>query len=539
MKIITPTTIVNGMLDYSNVPEIQNPTGGYTEPTEYDSATAYTIGQEVSVVLGTDTASITHGVYESTLDGTNTGNDPTLATDLTNWKFVRSTIRWAMFNQILQDQTTIATARQNGLTLAGGAGNYANSPDITFPLEKITIIVKLTPTDATPALDGAIFAKYVEAADQRTIVLKLLTTGFLEITVSPDGTSAAEISYVSTNISQLTDATAGWIKIEFDGDNGANSSADFYDSLEALDSEDLVTWTQLGAPILSTQTSLFDSTALLEMGGSNAGANDNFVGSIQQVVIYDGIVADTRTLVSDYNRIDDVTTGTSTSWRTGQVWTDQGTAAFTRDISGILVEIDVGSLQNSMAFMNVDATTIQLIGKDATEGEVYNQSFNLLSTNGIDGMYAWLFTALTFDKNLVIFGLPAYASATFRAIISAPTTAKCGAMVVGNEFTIGATSYGARYGIENYSTKVTDAVTGSVTISAGTFKSISDVNIVLDSSRFTITLDTLTELRDIPVVWVGSEFVSGMIQYGYYRSFSEIYSNYSQATCLMEIEGLS
>ena len=538
MQIIEPTTIIDSMLDYSNVPEIQNPTGGYTEPTEYAAATGYTIGQECSVVLGADTASITHGVYESTLAGTNTGNDPTIATDEKNWKFVRSTIRWAMFNEILQDQTVLTMSRDDGLTLAGGAGNYANSPDIAFPLEKITILGKITPTDATPAIDAAIFAKYVTAGDQRTIVLKLLTTGFLQVVVSPDGTSVAELTYESTVIAPFLAATEAWIKLEFDGDDGVNSSATFYASSETFDAEGLVLWTQVGDPVLSTQTSLFDSTALLELGGSNAGAGENLVGSIHQLVVYDGIDPDTWTLISDYNRVDVVATGTSTSWRTGQVWTDQGTAAFARDISGIVTETTVGSLQNSVAFMNVAATTVQLIGQDATDGEIYNQSFNLLSTDGINGMYTWLFNAMTFDINLVLFQLPAYAGATYRAIISGPSIAKCGAMVVGSEFDIGATQYNARYGIENYSTKTIDAVTGLVTISAGTFQSISDVEVKLNSGNFSGVLNTLTNLRDIPVVWVGSEFVSGTIQYGYYKSFTEIYSNFSQATCLLEIEGL-
>jgi len=521
------------MLDYSNVAEAQPP-----EPTEYDSATDYTIGQIVSVVLGTDTASITHGVYESTLAGTNTGNDPTTQTDTTYWKFVRSTIRWAMFNEILQDQTVLTVARQNGLTLLGGAGNYLNSPDIAFPLEKITIITKLKPTDATPTSIQTIFSKSLDAGNQRSVTLKLLTTGFLRLTISPDGTSAAEITYDSTAISQLTDATEGWTKIEFDGDNGSNSIARFYDSLQSFDSEDLISWEQIGVDVSSTQTSIFNSTALLELGSHNAGATETFIGSIQQSVIYDGI-GSTKTLVSDYNRIDPITSTTSTSWRTGQVWTERGSAALTQDLSGIVTDVTIGSLTNSIALMNLSATTVQIIGKEVSEGEVSNQSFNLLSTSGINGMYAWLFSPLTFDINLVVFGLPAYAGASYRIIISGPTVAKCGAVVNGNEITIGASQYGAKYGIENYSQKVVDPVTGAVTISAGTFRSISDVEIKLPAGNFSGVLNTLTDLRDIPVVWVGSEFVSGMIQYGYYKSFSETYSNFSQATCLLEIEGLS
>jgi len=537
MKIINPKTIKNSMMQYSNIPEIQSPTSGFTEPAEYVSTTGYTTGQQVSVVLGTNTASITHGVYESTLETTNTGNDPTIKEDNTNWKFIRSTIRWAMFNEILQDQTVINNSRQNGLTLAGGSGNYASSPDASFPTDRFTLYARIKPTDSTPASDMTIFSKYNISENQKTVALKLTTTGRIELIVSGNG--SAEISYVSSEVSQMTNSTSGWIKIVFDGNNGLESSAEFYDSLEEYGSEDLISWSKIGETITGIQTAIFNSSSVFELGSINAGTAGIFVGSIQQLVVYDGILEEGRKLSCDYNRIDAVSGGTSTSWRTGQVWTDNGTSSFSQDLSGIVSEIKIGVISNSIALMNLSATTVQIIGRDSLEGEIYNRSFNLQSANGIGGMYSWLFDPLTFDINLVLFDLPAYAGAEFRVIISAPNTAKCGAVVLGNEFEIGASQYGAKYGIENYSTKSIDAKTGAVTVSAGTFRSISDVEVKLLSARFTSVLNTLTDLRNRPVVWVGSDFVSGMIQYGYYKSFSEIYSNYSQATCLLEIEGLS
>ena len=537
MKLITPITITDSLLNFSNVPEVQPP-----EPDEWLNATAYDFGDEVAVVLGTDAASITHGIYGSQVEGTgtNTGNDPTLqGNDVTKWKFLRSTVRWAMFNEILQDQTILTVDRQNGLDLPGGAGNYANSPDIVFPLEKITIIAKLTPDDGTPAAISTVFSKHTESGDQRTVAFQLDTIGKLQLLISPDGTAGNELTYLSTDVSGLLDATEGWIKIEFDGDDGANSVADFYASLDATDNKEEVEWTQLGAPITDIQTSLFNSSALLELGARNAGAAEVLAGAIHRVVIYDGIDPDTWTLVSDYDRSDAAGSGISTSLATGQVWTDQGSAVFTQDIPGIIVEVEIGARSNSIALVNVAGTKIQIIMTDSADGEVFNKEFDLLSFDGIGTIYTWLFNELEFDINLVVFDLPSYSTAKIKVIITAGTTAKCGAMVVGNEFVVGTTIYGAQYGIRNYSQKNTDLDTGAITIQKATFKSVGDVAVVVDPNRFSSVLNKLTSLRDVATVWAAEEDISGTIQYGFYNSFNEIYSNSAEVVCQLSIEGLA
>lgn len=535
-KVITPVATLDAMLDFSNVAE---PAG--SDPAEFVDATTYAADVFVRVTAtASPTPTIaTHGIYQSQQAG-NQGNDPTTDTAGTWWVFVGSTLRWAMFNTILQDQTEKDFADNDGLDLPGGAGNYANSPDIAaFPAEKITIIAKLTPDDGTPAAISTIFSKYTTAADQRTISLQLETTGKLKLTTSPDGTAAAEITYESTDVSGLADATEGWVKVEFDGDDGVNSVADFYASLNTTDSEGLVEWTQLGAVVTGAQTSLFDSSALLELGSADVGTADVLAGSIQLVAIYDGIDPTTWTIIAEYNRQDTVAGSTSTSLRTGLVWTDQGTAAFSQMVPGIIVQVTPGEITNSAAFMNVSGREIQVIMNDPVDGEVYNQTFDLLSYLGIDTIYAWLFEPLLRDINLVVLGLPSYRNATITAIITSTTTAKCGAMPIGNEFLIGTTLYDPEYGIKNFSQKATNAVTGAVTITPGAFKSVADLSIIVEPSRFSSVHDKLVSLRDTPAVYIANEDISAMIQFAFYNSFNVIYANFAQVVCNLSTEGLA
>lgn len=88
MKVILPTVITEAMLTASNIPE--------TTPAAWNSATAYTIGQQ---------AMLNHRIYESVQAGT---NKPPLANP-EFWIDVGPTNRWAMFDRKVGTQSKRAT----------------------------------------------------------------------------------------------------------------------------------------------------------------------------------------------------------------------------------------------------------------------------------------------------------------------------------------------------------------------------------------------------------------------------------------------
>lgn len=90
MRMITPITIDNDVLDSSNVSE--------DDYDEWSASTTYAAEDRV-IVTGT-----THKIYESA-QGSNTGNDPT-TDDGTWWIEVSATNRWKAFDAKLADQTT-------------------------------------------------------------------------------------------------------------------------------------------------------------------------------------------------------------------------------------------------------------------------------------------------------------------------------------------------------------------------------------------------------------------------------------------------
>jgi hypothetical protein len=201
------------------------------------------------------------------------------------------------------------------IQLPGSSGNTITTPDaagldITGDLD---IAAKIAADDWTPAADSYIISKYTVTGNQRSYALVLTTTGNLALQFSNDGTAA--ISKNSTaNLSALASGAVKWVRATLDVDNGASG----YD-VKFYTSDDGVTWTQLGSTVTTaTATSVYASTAVLEIGSRNAGTSDFFAGKFFEGWVKNGLegTAVARPVAS--------TTGVTDA--TPLTWTVNGTA---------------------------------------------------------------------------------------------------------------------------------------------------------------------------------------------------------------------
>lgn len=203
------------------------------------------------------------------------------------------------------------------LELPGVAGNYASTPDsaansVTGDLD---LRVKVALDDWTPATLDALISKWDDtAANQRSYILYMRVTGFMELDFSSDGTAATGVQ--STAAVPATDGAVIWVRVTLDGDDGGgNKVVKFYTSTDG------VSWTQLGATNTSAgTTTIFDGTAALEVGAYNPGGTSLVAkGKFYRAQVYNGIGG---TLVVDFDT--GVTTGRSQTTliaTTGEVWT--------------------------------------------------------------------------------------------------------------------------------------------------------------------------------------------------------------------------
>lgn len=203
----------------------------------------------------------------------------------------------------------------------------------------------------------------------------------------------------------------------------------------------------------------------------------------------------------------------------------------------IVTTLQSPTVVNSMAFLNVVATTIEVTVTDAVEGVVYDETFNMTSYSGIQDWYAYFFEPIIRKDQLAITDLPPYANASIEVTINSNADAKIGALVMGQFASLGLSQHGASLSIVDYSTKTTDAQ-GRVTITDGPYADKMEVDVVLDTSQIGQANSTLSSLRTTPAVWIAEDNNDDLVIYGYYREFDIILSNPTISRLSLEIEGL-
>ena len=172
-----------------------------------------------------------------------------------------------------------------GLRVYGVNSNYASTPDAAALdiTDDIDIRVKVALDDWTPATEMNLVAKYNTTSNQRSYLLRVVSSGVLRAFTSTNGSN--NVQYDSTVATGIADGATKWVRFTLDVDNGSSGkTAAFYLS------DDGTNWTQLGTDVTSAgTTSIFNSTAILETGSSNTGTTAPAKGTFYRAQILNGI----------------------------------------------------------------------------------------------------------------------------------------------------------------------------------------------------------------------------------------------------------
>lgn len=228
--------------------------------------------------------------------------------------------------------------------------------------------------------------------------------------------------------------------------------------------------------------------------------------------------------------------GATNRWRAF----DDSISDQTENTTSITYELDPNSLVNSVAMFNLDATDVDITVTDATDGVVYNENVSLLDNSAVENWWGYFFEPILRKSEFVKFDLPNYVSATIDLSINTGTgdTAKVGQIVIGNQKTLGLTTYNTSIGIQDYSTKDTDAF-GNVILTERRFAQLVDYDVKLATSTVRDVQKTLATYRAIPIVYSGTDDGTyGDLVYGYYRNFGINISTPSFSDATIEVEGL-
>lgn len=200
----------------------------------------------------------------------------------------------------------------------------------------------------------------------------------------------------------------------------------------------------------------------------------------------------------------------------------------------------VPGLIDSIAFLDVIATSIDAAMTDPVEGLVYSETIDLVAQSVVVDGYTYFFEPIILDDAAVLLGIPPYSNASIAISVNYPGgTAEVGTIAVGMQKDLGLTQYTPQIGITDYSKKETD-VYGAVSVFERGFAKKLSCETAIKNTSVDDIYRTAAANRARPVVWIGAdgEF-SSMIIYGFYKSFSVSVPYPNDSVCSLEIEGLA
>lgn len=197
----------------------------------------------------------------------------------------------------------------------------------------------------------------------------------------------------------------------------------------------------------------------------------------------------------------------------------------TENDESIVVAITPAERINSIVLLNVNAESVTVVMNDPIDGEVYNSTIAMPSTETADRVKT---------------DLPPYKNATITVTISnAGSTAKCGCLFIGMHRNFGNTlrDPAPEMGIIDYSIKQADAFGVYYVLQRSYSRKVTakcSVPLYLHSEVKRL----LAEYRATPAVYIVSESDPVIVIYGFYKDFDINLDNYTYAILSIELEGL-
>jgi hypothetical protein len=203
------------------------------------------------------------------------------------------------------------------------------------------------------------------------------------------------------------------------------------------------------------------------------------------------------------------------------------------------VVVQVTGRANAVSLLNIACDTAQIIVTTASDGEIYNETFNLTSDSGVNNWYDYFFEPIVRKGDLVVTDLPLNGDPQIEVIATATgSTVRIGTLVIGQSLYFGAVIYGAQVGIQDFSRKVADEF-GNWTIVERGFAKRADYKVWMDNAKIDATAAFLASIRAVPCVFKGDGDYAALYIFGFYKDWNIEIPGPNKSYCSLSIEGLT
>lgn len=177
---------------------------------------------------------------------------------------------------------------------------------------------------------------------------------------------------------------------------------------------------------------------------------------------------------------------------------------------------------DSVALLDVTASTVRIVGTSTLDGIVYDQT-----------------TTLGTATELVALDIPIYGDMQIKVIVTGTGTISVGTLLYGIKTQIGESQYGAKTSIVDYSVKSVDAY-GRASLVKRAYSKLMDISVWIDAFFVDAVKNKLDSLRATSCLWVGSKGNYEVLSvYGFYRDYKIEISYNARSILNITVEGLS
>lgn len=208
-------------------------------------------------------------------------------------------------------------------------------------------------------------------------------------------------------------------------------------------------------------------------------------------------------------------------------------------VGGIHFTLTPSQSVDSLAILNVNASSVRVVMTDPALGVIYDNTVNLVNVSDVTDYYTYFYSPLVAKSNTAVFtDLPVAPTATIDVYISAGSAlVSVGEVVYGIKKVVGRTNYGTSIGIKSYSRKEFDEF-GNVTVVKRKNSKYCEYDIDIDNYMLSDVQRFFSDIDSVPCVFIGNEDLEELLVYGFYSDFKATISFPSVSKCTLRVEGL-
>ena len=300
--------------------------------------------------------------------------------------------------------------------------------------------------------------------------------------------------------------------------------------------------TKVISPIVVSDAMLVSSTAAESDYAAWVATTNYTVGTrcIRAHRIYENLIAGVNATPPE-----DAVDGDTTRWL--EIGPTNRWAMFD-GVVGTVTKLDSGPLTvvlapgrvSGLAMMELVGKALDVTMRDSAGGVVvYSRQVSLDGTI-IDSLFDWFYASFEQRTDVVLADIPSqFPDAEITLSITGAGIVGCGVCVVGEVVPIGASEYGAKSWLTDYSVKTRDEF-GRYSVVERSYSKGMTLQVITEGADFNRIARRLAALRATPCVWIATESrgYEPLIVYGFYKDFSIEVAYQSIHYCSLEIEGL-